>query len=293
MELISSEKIQNRIFTIRGVQVILDRDLASFYDVKPIRLREQVKRNPNRFPDDFVFVLSEIEVDYMVSQNAIPSKQSLGGSLPLVFTEQGVAAVSGVIKSEKADKVSVAIARAFVAMRKFLLNNASVFQRLDQVELKQLKTDEKLEQIFNALEAGKPEPTQGIFFDGQIFDAYAFTSALIKKAKKEIILIDNYIDESTLTHLSKKAENIKALLLTKSITEQLQLDVRKANEQFALFEVKELKTSHDRFLIIDQKELYHLGASLKDLGKKWFAFSKLDGTILELMLEQIKKEVLI
>jgi hypothetical protein len=293
MELISSEKIQNRIFTIRGVQVILDKDLALFYDVKPIRLREQVKRNPNRFPDDFVFVLSEKEVDSMVSQNAIPSKQSLGGSLPLVFTEQGVAAVSGVIKSEKADKVSVAIARAFVAMRKFLLNNASVFQRLDQVELKQLKTDEKLEQIFKALEAGKPEPTQGIFFDGQIFDAYAFTSALIKKAKKEIILIDNYIDESTLTHLSKKAENIKALLLTKSITKQLQLDVRKANEQFALFEVKELKTSHDRFLIIDQKELYHLGASLKDLGKKWFAFSKLDGTILELMLEQIKKEVLI
>lgn len=173
MELISLDKIQNRIYTIRGLQVMLDKDLAKFYDVKPIRLREQIKRNPNRFPDDFVFVLSEKEVDYLVSQNAIPSKQSLGGSLPLVFTEQGVAAVSGVIKSEKADEVSVAIARAFVAMRKFLLNNASVFQRLHQVELKQLKTDEKLEQIFKALESGKPEPTQGIFFDGQIFDAYA------------------------------------------------------------------------------------------------------------------------
>ena len=259
---------------------MLDKDLASFYGVKPIRLREQVKRNPNRFPDDFVFVLSEKEVDYMVSQNAIPSKQSLGGSLPLVFTEQGVAAVSGVIKNEKADEVSVAIARAFVAMRKFLLNNASIFQRLDQVELKQLKTDEMLEQIFKALEAGKPEPSQGIFFDGQIFDAYAFASGLIKKAKKEIILIDNYIDESTLTHLAKKADKVNALLYTITLSKQLKLDIAKANQQYDnTFELRELKTSHDRFLIIDQKELYHLGASLKDLGKKWFAFSKMDSLV--------------
>lgn len=178
--------------------------------------------------------------------------------------------------------------KAFVAMRKFLQNNASVFQRLDQVELKQLKTDENLEQIFKALEAGKPAPTQGIFFDGQIFDAYAFASALIRKAKKEIILIDNYIDESTLTHLYKKAQSVKVQLLTKSITKTLALDMQKSNEQFGNFEAKELKTSHDRFLIIDQKELYHLGVSLKDLGKKWFAFSKLDKNILEMMFDKIK-----
>jgi hypothetical protein len=290
MELISLDKIQNRIYSIRGLQVMLDKDLASFYDVKPIRLREQVKRNPNRFPDDFVFVLSEKEVDIMVSQNAIPSKQSLGGSLPLVFTEQGVAAVSGVIKSEKADELSVLIARAFVAMRKFLLNNASVFQRLDQVELKQLKTDEKLEQIFKALEAGKPEPSQGIFFDGQIFDAYAFASGLIKKAKTEIILIDNYIDENTLTHLAKKADKVKAVLYTKTISKQLKLDIQKANEQYHhTFELNELNSSHDRFFIIDQNELYHLGASLKDLGKKWFAFSKMDH-FAEIVLNRILKD---
>lgn len=290
MELISLEKIQNRIFTIRGVQVMLDKDLASFYGVKPIRLREQVRRNPNRFPNDFVFVLEGKEIDYMVSQNAIPSKQSLGGSLPFVFTEQGVAAVSGVIKSEKADEISVAIARAFVAMRKFLSNNASIFQRLDQVEFKQLKTDEKLEQIFKALEAGKPEPSQGIFFDGQIFDAYVFASRLIKKAKKEIILIDNYIDENTLTHLSKKTKNVKVILFTKSISKTLALDVNKANEQFGNFEMHELINSHDRFLIIDRKELYHLGASLKDLGKKWFAFSRMDSLVEEVLLKLKKRK---
>lgn len=290
MELIKLEKIQTKIFTIRGQQIMLDKDLALFYGVKPIRLREQIKRNPNRFPEDFVFQLAESEVDFMVSQNAIPSRQSLGGYLPFVFTEQGVAAVSGVLKSEKADEVSVALAHAFVAMRKFLLNNASVFQRLYQVEMKQLQTDEKIDEIFKALEAGQPKPDKGIFFDGQVFDAYVFASDIIKKAKDEIILIDNYIDESTLTHLCKKAKNVKVLLLTKSINKQLVLDVKKANEQYGDFEAKELTNSHDRFLIIDRTELYHIGASIKDLGKKWFAFSKMEQSITTLILEQIKKD---
>lgn len=278
MELINVKNIQDKIFNIRGEQIMLDKDLAAFYGVKPIRLREQVKRNPNRFPHDFVFQLNDSEVDFMVSQNAIPSKQSLGGTMPLVFTEQGVAAVSGVLKSEKADEVSVAIARAFVAMRKFLLNNASIFQRLEQVEFKQIKTEEKVEQIFNALEAGQIQPKQGIFFDGQIFDAYLFVADIVRKAQKEIILIDNYINESTITHLAKKAEKVKVFLYTKSLSKQLLLDIQKANEQYGnSFEPRELTSSHDRFLIIDRNELYHLGASIKDLGKKWFAFSKMDG----------------
>ena len=253
MELISLDKIQNRIYTLRGHQVMLDKDLASFYDVKPIRLREQIKRNPNRFPDDFVFVLTENEVDFMVSQNAIPSKQSFGGSLPFVFTEQGVAAVAGVIKSEKADDVSVAIARAFVAMRKFLQNNASVFQRLDQMELKQLKTDEKLEQIFKALEAGKPEPTNGIFYDGQIFDAYVFVANLIKNAKESLILIDNYVDETVLVLLLKRNKNVVATIYTKTISKQLQLDLQKHNSQYPEIKLLEFSQAHDRFLIIDGK----------------------------------------
>jgi hypothetical protein len=171
-------------------------------------------------------------------------------------------------------------------MRNFLLNNASVFQRLDQVELKQLKTDEKLEQIFKALEAGKPESSQGIFFDGQIFDAYTFTSNIIKKAIKQIILIDNYIDENTLTHLAKKDDKVNVVLYTKTISKQLKLDIEKANQQYNnTFELHQLKSSHDRFLITDQNEMYHLGASLKDLGKKWFAFSKMDHLTETILLE--------
>ena len=206
---------------------------------------------------------------------------------PYVFTEQGVAMLSAVLRSDVAVQVSIQIIKAFVAMRKFLLQNASVFQRLDQVELKQLKTDEKLEQIFKALEAGKPALTQGIFFDGQIFDAYVFMSSIVKKAEKEIILIDNYIDESTLTLLSKKNKNIKVRLLTKNISKQLQLDVKKANEQYGAFEIQAFEKSHDRFLIIDGITVYHIGASLKDLGKKWFAFTKMDNNSVENILAAI------
>jgi hypothetical protein len=287
MELIQFDEIQNKIFTIRGVQVMLDKDLASFYEVKAIRLREQVKRNPKRFPADFVFQLNENEVDYMVSQNAIPSVQSLGGYLPYVFTEQGVAAVSGVIKSDKADDVSVALARAFVAMRKFILNNASVFQRLDTIELKQLKTDEKLEQIFKALDAGQAQPEKGIFFDGQVFDAYLFVADIIKRANRSIILIDNFVDETVLSLLSKRSESVAATIYTKTISKQLQLDRDKHNAQYPPIDIQLFTPSHDRFLIIDNAEMYHLGASLKDLGKKWFAFSKMDSLTVD-VLDKLK-----
>lgn len=286
MEIASKEIIERKIYTLRGFQVMLDKDLAEFYDVKPIRLREQVKRNPKRFPNDFVFQLSETEVELMVSQNAIPSKQSLGGTLPYVFTEQGVAAVSGVLKSDKAAEVSILIMRTFIAMRKFLVENALVFQRLETLEIKQLKTDEKLERVFKALEAGQPTPDKGVFFDGQIFEAYVFIAELVKQAQTDVILIDNYVDESVLTLLSKRNQNTTATIYTKFISKQLQLDLEKHNSQYASIAIKELKESHDRFLIIDRKELYHIGASLKDLGKKWFAFSKMD-SLTSLVLNQL------
>ena len=287
MEIVKQQHIESKIVMLRDVQVILDKDLASFYEVKPIRLREQVKRNPNRFPPDFVFQLTENEVDSLVSQNAIPSKQSLGGHLPYVFTEQGVAAVAGVLKSEKAAEVSITIARAFVAMRKFLFQNASVFQRLDRIELKQIQTDEKFERIFKALESGQATPDMGIFFDGQVFDAYTFAVNLIKSATQSIVLIDNYIDESVLTLLSKRNIGVSASIYTKEINKPLQLDVKKHNAQYPSIEIKTFANSHDRFLIIDHKELYHIGASLKDLGKKWFAFSRMDSLVNEL-LKRIK-----
>jgi len=176
--IIKKDDIQSRIYTIRSVQVMLDKDLAIFYGVKPIRLREQVKRNIKRFPADFMFQLTEEEADLMVSQNAIPSKRYLGGYLPYVFTEQGVATISAVLTSERAIEVNIQIMRAFVAMRRFIATNAQVFQRLDTVERKQIEnkaeTDQKFEQIFNALEERSIKPKQGIFFDGQIFDAYLF-----------------------------------------------------------------------------------------------------------------------
>lgn len=287
MEIVKQQHIESKIVMLRDVQVILDKDLASFYEVKPIRLREQVKRNPNRFPPDFVFQLTENEVDSLVSQNAIPSKQSLGGHLPYVFTEQGVAAVAGVLKSEKAAEVSITIARAFVAMRKFLFQNASVFQRLDRIELKQIQTDEKFERIFKALESGQATPDMGIFFDGQVFDAYTFAVNLIKSATQSIVLIDNYIDESVLTLLSKRNIGVSASIYTKEINKALQLDVKKHNAQYPSIEIKTFANSHDRFLIIDHKELYYIGASLKDLGKKWFAFSRMDSLVNEL-LKRIK-----
>jgi hypothetical protein len=197
--------------------------------------------------------------------------------------------LSAVLNTERAIHASVQIMQAFVSMRNFLVNNVSVFQRLDKVELNQLKTDEKLEQIFKALEAGKPEPTQGIFFDGQIFDAYAFFSGIIKKAKKEIVLLDNYVDENTLTHLSKKNKNVTVVLYTKTISKQFTLDLKKANEQYGGFEVHVFAKSHDRFLIIDGNTVYHIGSSLKDLGKKWFAFTKMEKTSVESILKALGK----
>ena len=291
-EIIKNDEIHRRIYTLRNMQVMLDRDLALFYDVKPIRLREQVKRNIKRFPSDFMFQLTAEDVDLMVSQNAIPSKQHLGGSLPFAFTEQGVAAISAVLTSERAVEVSIQIMRAFVAMRKFITINAQIFQRLNVVERKQLEhkleTDEKFNRIFNALEEKEITPKQGIFFDGQIFDAYQFVSELFRTAHKSIIIIDNYIDDTVLTHLTKRRKNVTVTILTKTITKQMALDVDKYNQQYQPIEIKEFNNSHDRFLIIDDKTVYHFGASLKDLGKKWFAFSKMDKEAFK-MLERLNK----
>jgi hypothetical protein len=292
-ELIKNEEIQNRIYTLRNVQVILDKDLAFFYGVKPIRLREQVKRNIKRFPSDFMFQLTEEEVDLMVSQNAIPSKQYLGGSLPFVFTEQGVATISSVLTSERAIEVNIQIMRAFVAMRRFIASNAKVFQRLDIMERKQIEykaeTDQKFERIFNAIEERSIKPKQGIFFDGQIFDAYQFVSDLIRTADESVILIDNYIDDTVLTLLTKRKKSVTVKILTKTISKKLAMDVKKYNSQYPPVEIKKFKYAHDRFIIIDDREVFHFGASLKDLGKKWFAFSKLEKDAFRLM-ERLKGE---
>lgn len=272
---LTQQIIERKIFTIRESHVVLDKDLAAFYEVKPIRLREQMKRNANRFPEDFVFQLTDDEVDWLVSQNAIPSRQSLGGHLPYVFTEQGVAAISAVLKSEKAAQVSILIMRAFVAMRRFILHHARVFDRMDKIELRQLDTDHKLENIFKALESKTLQPKKGIFFNGQIYDAWEWVSRLIKSAQHSLILIDNYVDDTVLTLFSKKQPEVSVAIYTKIISKALQEDAKKFNGQYGRLSLHKFALAHDRFLIIDQHEVYHIGASLKDLGKKWFAFSKM------------------
>jgi hypothetical protein len=277
-------QVAERILTLRGAQVLLDRDLAVFFEVKPIRLREQVKRNANRFPPDFMFQLTRSEVDELVSQNAIPSSRHLGGYLPYAFTEEGVAALTAVLRSERAVDVGIQIMRAFVAMRKFILHHAKIFERLDQVERRQVFSDQKIEKIFSLLENhGNHPPAQGIFFNGQIFDAYAFVASLIRKAKSSILLVDNYVDEPVLLLLAKRHASTSATIFTRKISRQLALDLEKHNAQYPPIAIHTLEGFHDRFLIIDKQDLYHLGASMKDLGKHCFAFSKLDSLAPEIL----------
>jgi hypothetical protein len=284
---INEQHIQHRIFTLRNQQVMLDRDLAELYQVETRSLKQAVKRNIDRFPDDFMFELTENEIDFMVSQNVIPSKKHLGGAKPYAFTEQGVSMLSSVLKSKIAINVNIAIFRAFAKMRKFLLANAMIFQKFNYIEQKLLQHDVNFEKVFKAIESKDVKPKQGIFYDGQIFDAYVFVTDLIKSAKKSIVLIDNYIDETVLTLFSKN-QKIEVTIFTKTISKQLKLDVKKYNAQYKPVSIKHFNAAHDRFLIIDDDEIYHFGASLKDLGKKWFAFSKFDMKAVEI-LNKLKK----
>lgn len=263
--------IEEIIHTIRNVQVIIDEDIARLYGIETRRLNEQVKRNIARFPEDFMFQLSINEYSILKSQNAT---SSWGGrrKLPYAFTELGVSMLSSVLTSEVAIQTNVRIMRAFASMRRFLVSNAQVFQRLDTLEYKMIATDEKVEKLYDKLEEGKLTPKQGIFFDGQIFDAYSFISGLIKQADKEILLFDNYVDETVLVLLDKRNSGVSATIYTRQITGQVQLDLDRHNSQYNPIEIRPFNKAHDRFLVIDDK-VYHIGASLKDLGKKWFAFS--------------------
>ena len=274
--------LKDRIYSIRGYQVMLDRDLAELYGVETKRLNEAVKRNKERFPESFCFLLNNNEMRNLKSQFAT---SSWGGKrkASVAFTEQGVAMLAGVLKSETAVRISIMIIEAFIAMRKFIQANGQIFQRLDRVEVKLLENDQKFEKVFVALESKDRIPEQGIFFEGQIFDAYKFVSDLFRSAKKSVFIIDNYIDDSVLVHLTKVSERVKVKILTKSISEQFRLDLKKFGEQYFDIEVSTIKSIHDRFIIIDGQIVYHFGASLKDLGKKLFGFTKMDKAGMELI----------
>ncbi len=286
-QMVLLENIQCMIFTFRGVQVMIDKDLAQIYQVENKRLNEQVRRNITRFPEEFRFQLNDAEKAQLVA-NCDRFKSLKHSTVnPFAFTEQGVSMLSAVLRSETAIKVSIKIINAFVEMRRFIQNNAQIFARLDSVERCQIafesETEKNFERLFQALELHNEVPKQGIFYDGQVYDAYTFVCDLIRKAELSLVLIDNYIDDSVLTLLSKRSVDISCTIYTKSISKQLALDLKKHNQQYSPISIKRFAESHDRFMIIDENEIYHIGASLKDLGKKWFAFSKLEIGALEML----------
>lgn len=287
--------IKPMIRVIRGQQVMLDRDLAQLYGVETRRINEQVKRNIERFPDDFMFQLNKEEFEDWRSHFATSNSVIMGARrLPYAFTEQGIAMLSSVLKSQTAVDVNIRIMRAFVSMRRFIATNAQLFQRLETIEYHQLEmkqhqevTDKRIDEVFKRLDANIP-PIQGIFYDGQVFDAYRFVSDLMRKAKHSIVLIDNYVDDTVLTLLDKRKDGVTATIYTQRISNQFQLDVDRHNTQYPHIEIKQFNKAHDRFLLIDD-EVYHIGASIKDLGKKWFGFTLMRDITATELINKIKE----
>jgi len=280
--LIKSE-IESRIFTFRGMQVMLDSDLAFIFHVDTKRINEQVKRNGSRFPKEFCFQLSNVEWNTMKSQIATSSRKP-GGKVksPWVFTEHGIAMLATRLNSVLASQISVEIVNVFVNVKHSNLDFIKINERLNYLSGREESNAQEISKIWDFIHLEKT-PKTGIFFQNQIFDAYVFSSELISKAKKSIILIDNYIDETTLLQLSKRNKKVRCTIYTERITDQLKLDLEKHNAQYPPIEIRIQKNSHDRFLILDEKELYHIGASLKDLGKRWFAFSQMNGLVKEIL----------
>ncbi len=281
--------IQNRILLIRNQQVMIDRDIAELYGVETKVLNQAVKRNIDRFPERFMFQLNQDEFHFLRSQFVTSKNETRGGRqyLPYVFTEQGCAMLSSVLKSETAVQVSIKIMDAFVAMRKFLLSNAQIFQRLDSLEIHRIESDKRIDELFTRMDRYKIDDTQGIFFQGQIFDAYAKFQSFISQAQKEIILIDNYVDLSVLERLATKNSGVDVTIYTLPNTRLTAQDIRTFNVQYPTLTVKHTSQMHDRFLIIDNRILYHVGASLKDLGKKCFAFDLFDASFIPDILAKV------
>ena len=290
----SSDNIRNLIYTIRGKQVMLDSDVAMLYQYTTKNINKAMKRNLDRFPEDFCFELTEREMSNLRFQNGTSNlENNYGGRryLPYVYTEQGISMLAGILKNEIAVQVSINIMRAFVEMRKFIQSNGQVFDRLTNVEYKLLEQgktltehEEKFEKVFDELQKNeKKEFKQKIFFDGQIYDAYSLIIDIIKRAQNKILIIDNYLDDSIFEMLQKKNKYVEVVILTIQNNSLTKLDVQKFNKQYPTLKIAYTNKFHDRFIVIDNKELYHCGASLKDLGKKCFAISKIED------VEYIKK----
>lgn len=289
----TEERIENLIYYVRGQQVMIDSDLAVLYNVETKRLNESVKRNAKRFPESFCFQLTEDEYADLRSQIATSRTKNApakGGRryLPYAFSEQGIAMLSAVLRSDEAIQVSVNIMNTFVKMRRFLAENALMFDKLNSLELKQLEyqkeSNEKFEQIF-AYISEHEEVGQKIFFEGQIYDAFSLLVSLVKKAEKSIVLIDNYVDVGTLNIFAKKKDGVDVTIYTVRKTRLASQDIANFNSQYPTLTVNYTEVFHDRFLIIDEETAYHIGASIKDAGKKCFGISRIEdiGIILDIL----------
>lgn len=281
------QSIERVIYTFRGVQVMLDRDLAKMYNVETKVLNQAVKRNSGRFPERFMFQLSKEEFDNwksqivtsnMMSQSEIESFKMAVRRAPYAFTEQGVAQLSAVLKSDTAIEVSIRIMDAFVAMRRFISTNAEMFQRIERLESHQTSTDEKVEHIMKRMDELAPAITpEQIFATGCVWDAWDYVSQLVRSAKQRIVLIDNFVDERVLTLLTKRAAGVSATIHSR-YTQQFKLDLEKHNEQYEPIEFIQIPhKSHDRFLFIDDN-VYLLGTSIKDMGTSLCAITRLETT---------------
>ena len=281
---VSNKEIKNLIYTIRGKQVMLDSDVAMLYHYETKKINQAVKRNIDRFPERFCFQLTEKELEIMWSQIVTTSKLEENKYrskkyLPYVFTEQGIAMLSGILKSEIAVQVSIKIMDAFVEMRKFISTNKNLFEKVIDIENKMNKKfiehDKKFDEVFNQLQS-EENIKQRIFFEGQIYDAYSLIIDIIKKASKKILIIDNYIDDSILKMLAKKKKNVEVVILTSNKSNIQNIDVQKFNKEYPILKIAKTNKFHDRFIILDNEEMYHLGASIKDLGKKCFGINKIE-----------------
>lgn len=269
-----SQIVESMIHSIRGMQVMLDSDLACLYGIETKRLKEQVRRNRSRFPSDIMFELTDEEFESLRSQFATSNKRGGLRYHPFAFTETGVAMLSSVLNSEQAIQVNLQIMRAFVSMRRFMMANAQVFQRIEALEFKQIENGKKIDEIFSKLDSGELKPKLGVFFEGQMFDAFLLVENLIKRATKRLVLVDDYVDASVLERFSLRNENVSVDIYVHSQKQTVALlrAFETYNRQHfnAQLTLHSFNKSHDRWLIVDD-EIYHFGASIKDLGKKWFA----------------------
>ena len=296
--LLEESGVEKMILIIRGKQVLLDRDLAALYGVETRAINQAVKRNMERFPERNCFQLTELEFSNWKSQIVMSNSEKMGlRKMPFAFTEQGVAMLSAVLRTKTAIKVSLAIMDAFVQLRHLMMGNGGLVNRLSNVEAKDLEQDSRLtghdehlldhdrkfDELFEAMDRGELK-TKGIFYESQEFDAYAFACGLIRQAHKRIVLVDNYVDETTLLMMLKRKKGVSATIYTYDKSKIFELDLQKYNAQYAdsPITIHPNTNTHDRFLFIDETS-YHFGASLKDLGKKMFFFSKENFTLDEVL----------